>query len=186
MTSPRPPRADAIRNRARIMAAAHEQITAHGPTVSMEQIAAQAGVAVGTLYKHFPTKTDLVAAVVAASIAAVADDAETALRRAGEGSSALEEITGFLTRVVDAAAHDHAVKAAARALNAADPAARQDEARATRALDQLIRTAQTQGELRDDLTVDDLYLLFATAPTDQSPAVRARWLTLLLTGLTSR
>ncbi|WP_214106209.1 TetR/AcrR family transcriptional regulator [Acrocarpospora catenulata] len=186
MTSARPPRADAVRNRAKIMGAAHEQITAHGPGVSMEQIAAAAGVAVGTLYKHFLTKTELVAAVVAASITAVADDAEAARRRAANGSRALEEITGFLTRLVDTAAHDHAVKAAARTLNAADPATREDEARATRALGELIHAAQTAGDLRADFTVDDLYLLFSTAPTDQPSAVRARWLTLLLTGLAAR
>ncbi|MEU8201425.1 helix-turn-helix domain-containing protein [Streptosporangium sp. NPDC049046] len=186
MTSSRPQRADAVRNRAKIMAAAHEQITAHGPEVSMEQIASAAGFAVGTLYKHFPTKTDLVAAVVAASISAVADDAEAALRRADDGSPALEEITGFLTRLVDAAAHDHAVKAAARTLGATDPAARQDEVRATRALGELIHAARAKGDLRGDFTVDDLYLLFSTAPTDQPEPVRARWLALLLTGLASR
>ncbi|GAA0410646.1 TetR/AcrR family transcriptional regulator [Microbispora corallina] len=186
MSSPRPQRADAVRNRAKIMAAAHEQITANGPEVSMEQIATAAGFAVGTLYKHFPTKTDLVAAVVAASITAVADDAEAALSRTcDDGSPALEEITGFLTRLIDTAAHDHAVKAAARAL-AADPAALHDEARATAALDRLIHAAHQHGDLRPDFSVDDLYLLFSTAPTDQPAHVRARWLALLITGLTAR
>ena len=187
MTFRQPLRADAVRNRARIMTAAREQLTEHGPGVSMEQIAAASGVAVGTLYKHFPNKTDLVAAVVATSFAAVADDAEASLQRAGQGSPAMAEFTGFLTRLMETAAHAHAVKAAAQALNAdhpAHPAIQEVETRAARPLAQLIHTAQAQGDLRADFSVDDLRLLFFTFPTDQPPAARARWLTLLLTGLT--
>ncbi|MFE6621103.1 TetR/AcrR family transcriptional regulator [Streptomyces sp. NPDC057740] len=189
MTSPRPLRADAARNRARIMTAAHEQITEHGPEVSMEQIAAAASVAVGTLYKHFPNKTDLVAAVVAASFETVADDAENCLQRTNEGAPAMTELTGFLTRLMDTVAHNHAVKAAAYAVNAdhtAHPAMQEVETRATHALDQLVRAAQLQGGLRADFTVDDLYLMLSTVPADQPPAARSRWLALLLTGLTAR
>ncbi|MEV6781756.1 TetR family transcriptional regulator [Streptomyces sp. NPDC051098] len=69
MTPGRAPRADAVRNRNKILAAAGEQITAPGPEVGMDQIAAAAGVAIGTPYRHFPTKTDLVAAVVAEFVA---------------------------------------------------------------------------------------------------------------------
>ncbi|MEU6573452.1 helix-turn-helix domain-containing protein [Streptomyces sp. NPDC046805] len=188
MTSPRPLRADAARNRARIMTAAHEQITEHGPGVSMEQIAAASGVAVGTLYKHFPNKTDLVAAVVAAAFTAVAEDAEASLQRADQGSPAITEFTGFLTRLMDVAAHNHAVKAAARDLHAdhdAHPAMREVEARAAEALTRLVRAAQEQRGLRADFTVDDVYLLFSTFPADQPPAARERWLALVFTGLTA-
>ncbi len=189
MTPPRPLRADAARNRARIMAAAREQITEQGSGVSMEQIAAASGVAVGTLYKHFPNKTDLVNAVIAASFEPVADDAEDCMRRAGRGTPAMEELTGFLTRLVDTVAHNHAVKAAAEALNtdhAAHPAMKDVEIRVTGALGRLLDAARAQGDLRADCTVDDLYLMLYTVPADQPPAARARWLTLLLTGLTAR
>ncbi|MEV7737873.1 MULTISPECIES: TetR/AcrR family transcriptional regulator [Streptomyces] len=188
MTSPRPLRADAARNRTRIMTAAHEQITEHGPEVSMEQIAAAAGVAVGTLYKHFPNKSDLVTAVVATSFETLADDAEECLQRESQGSPAMAELTGFLSRVMDTVAHNRAVKAAAYALgadHAAHPAKQEVETRVTQALGPLIRTAQAQGGLRADFTLDDLYLMLSTLPADQPPTARARWLALLLTGLTA-
>ena len=171
------------------MAAAHEQITAQGSAVSMEQIAAASGVAVGTLYKHFPNKAELVNAVVAASFAEVATDAEDSLRRADQGSPAMSELEGFLTRLTDTIANNHAVKAAASSLNtdhATHPAMKDVETRVTAALDRLVRTAHEQGQLRADCTVEDLYLMLSTAPADQPPAARARWLALLLTGLTAR
>ena len=150
----------------------------------MDEIAAAAGVAVGTLYRHFPTKTDLVAAVIAEYTTHVADDVDAARERAAGGSRALEEITGFLGRVVEATATNHAVKAAARTLGArpADTAA---ESRAGTALTDLLQAGKSEGDIHPDVTVDDIYLLISTAPTDQPPTARARWLTLVLVGLTT-
>ncbi|MGW5656782.1 TetR/AcrR family transcriptional regulator [Streptomyces humi] len=185
MTPPRAPRADAVRNRKKILSAAGEQITRHGPEVGMDEIAAAAGVAVGTLYRHFPNKTDLVAAVVAEYVAHVADDAEAVLARVAAGGRALNELTAFLGRVIEQSATDRAVKAAAQALEA-EPGDRTDENRGSTAVAALIRAGQADGDIHPDVTVSDVYLLFSTAPTDQSPAARARWLTLVTPGLTTR
>ncbi|MFJ4557224.1 hypothetical protein ACIP4Q_14140 [Streptomyces massasporeus] len=96
--------------------------------------------------------------------------AEAVRERLASGSRAVDEITG--------------VKAAARALGA-DPVDRDAETRAGTALAALIQAGQADGDIHRDVTVDDIYLLFSTAPTDQPPAARARWLTLVLTGLTT-
>jgi AcrR family transcriptional regulator len=184
MSPARPPRADAVRNRTKILAAAREQITLHGPEAGMDEIATAAGVAVGTLYRHFPTKTDLVAAVIAEYVSQVAEDAESARERVGSGARAVDEITGFLDRIVEASATNHAVKAAAYALGA-DTGNKAEEDRASAALAALIHAAQAAGDLQPDVTVDDVYLLIITAPLDQPPAARARWLTLVLPGLTT-
>ncbi|SHN40171.1 TetR/AcrR family transcriptional regulator [Cryptosporangium aurantiacum] len=179
MTPSRPLRADAIRNRAKILAAARDQISAHGVEVGMDEIAAAAGVAVGTLYRHFPNKTELIAAVLGDFTDQTAADAEAAGRRVSEGARAADEIAGFLGRVLDAAAVNHAAKAAAKSLGAY-VGAPDAEQRAEAAMTQLIRAGQTEGDIYPDVTVGDIYLLVNTAPTDQPPPVRARWLALAL------
>ena len=184
MPQARAPRADAVRNRKKILDAAREQITLHGPEIGMDEIAAAAGVAVGTLYRHFPTKTDLVAAVIAEYVDDVAEHAQGALARAAEGARPVNEIAGFLEYVVEASATDRAVKAAAQDLGAT-PTNKAGEDRATAALAELIQAGQDDGDIHPDVTVEDLYLLFTSAPTDREPTARTRWLALVLRGLTT-
>jgi AcrR family transcriptional regulator len=66
LSAPRALRSDAVRNRARILAAARKVFARDGQEAQMDDIARRAGVGVGTLYRHFPTKTELVAAAVQA------------------------------------------------------------------------------------------------------------------------
>src|SRR5450759_1493922 len=73
----RPLRADALRNRARLLSAATEAFAAEGEDVALEAVAARAGVGIGTLYRHFPNRDALVVAAyqleVDALCAAAAD-----------------------------------------------------------------------------------------------------------------
>jgi len=178
----RQPRADAVRNRGRILAAAREQIAQHGPDVGMDAIAIEAGVAVGTLYRHFPTKEDLVTAIVDELMDGVADQAETALAHATSGAPAGDELTSFLRSLMTASAENQAAKAAAAALGASH-GPRAAEARVTAAITALIATGHRDGSIPPGVSVDDVYLLAGTAPYTQPPAVRERWLDLVLTGL---
>jgi len=87
----RAPRADARRNRDRILEVAEQYFAEHGVAGSLDQVAKNAGVGAGTLYRHFPTREDLLAALLAAredhltqqldAIRADSTDAATALHR---------------------------------------------------------------------------------------------------------
>jgi AcrR family transcriptional regulator len=67
------PRADAVRNRVKILDAAARVFTEQGAAASTEQVAAEAGVAIGTVFRHFPTKSDLLAAIMKDTLAELAD-----------------------------------------------------------------------------------------------------------------
>ena len=117
MTTDRLIRADAARNRERILENARSQITTHGPDISMVDIATAAGVAVGTLYRHFPTKTDLIAAVVTEQMERLVEVIDESLVRIESGQAqAGHELLRFIERVVEDAARDRALRAAALSL----------------------------------------------------------------------
>ena len=80
-------RVDAQRNRDRILEAARALVAETGVDATMEDIARHAGVAVGTLYRHFPAKEDLVAAVVEDSLAQMASLTEGALAAVHAGAA---------------------------------------------------------------------------------------------------
>ncbi len=147
----------------------------------MVEIARSAGIAVGTLYRHFPTKMDLVAAVVSGFVEQVADEADAAVARLNQGSPAFVELSGLLRYIVRESATNHAAKAAALDLNAdVDDAG--DVQRAAAAVQTLIDAARGDREVRDDLAIDDFYLLVANVP-HQPPADLDRLVDLLLFGI---
>ncbi|WP_326837686.1 helix-turn-helix domain-containing protein [Amycolatopsis rhabdoformis] len=184
MEPSRPLRADAVRNRTKILDAAREQITRLGPDVPMDTIAEAAGVAVGTLYRHFPTKTDLVTAVIGEHSELITQAIEAAAERVAGGADAMSEISALMSHIVEAAASDRAVKAAAQDVGA-EFLTPEQESRSRAATTAMIEAAQRDGRLREDVTADDFYLLILTAPTAVEPAVRARWLQLFLAGFTT-
>ena len=176
-------RADAVRNRTAILGAARQLVTEQGTEVAMGEIARVAGVAVGTLYRHFPNKADLLAAVVNEYVEALADDAQGAWECVEAGrSDADQELLGFLGRALEMISRSHAAKSVARALGAEVEYA-EPETRATEALGRLIEAGRSSGRLRRDLTVSDLYILMVFYPGDGPAEVRRRWLELIRTGL---
>ena len=176
-------RADAVRNRTAILEASKQLVTEQGAEVAMGEIARVAGVAVGTLYRHFPNKADLLAAVVNEYVEALADDAQGAWERVESGQAeADQELLDFLERALEMVARSHAAKTVARALGAEVEYA-EPENRATEALGRLIEVGRSSGRLRRDLTVSDLYILMVFYPGEGSVEVRRRWLELIRPGL---
>ena len=144
----RPLRADAQRNRDRVLRAARDAFAASGYGVPLDEIAARAGVGPGTVYRHFPSKEDLFAAVTAARVADLTDDA----RRRADDADPGRAFFDFLGRFRQEAA---AKRDLPDAIAIAGPL--QHDLRA--ALDVLLRRAQQAGAVRTDITTPDLIIL---------------------------
>jgi AcrR family transcriptional regulator len=92
----RPQRADAQRNRATLIAAARGLFTERGSDASLEEIARRAGVGVGTLYRHFPSRQDLIEAVYVEEVEALCRSAEDFT-----GGSSWDALVRWFDRFVD-------------------------------------------------------------------------------------
>jgi AcrR family transcriptional regulator len=175
-------RVDASRNRSAILGAARTLVAAHGSDVGMDEIARQAGVAVGTLYRHFPTKGHLVGAVMDALAEGILADLDAALARIDAGGSAIDEIAALFYRVAVDNARDRALRDAAANLGTASVI--RIKRHAVAALGRMVTAAHSQGALRPDITASDVVLLMGTLPGERTPErARRRWVELTLRGL---
>ena len=174
---PRPLRADARRNRERILAAATAAFAADGLSVPLDEIARRAGVGPGTLYRHFPAKEALWEAVLHDQMQRLADEAE-ALHRAGDPGEAL---LGFIDRLVTEAApkRDLADALASTGTDVSSTLAG-TAARLREAIGALLAAAQRSGSIRGDIGLAELMailsgILFALRgrPGDQPDPHRA-------------
>ncbi|MGW7411414.1 TetR/AcrR family transcriptional regulator [Streptomyces sp. NPDC054863] len=96
------PRADALRNRERIVAAAREMFVEHGPEVPLDEIARRAVVGNATLYRHFPDRKDLIHEVVLSVLSRTAERAEAALLAAAEeGGDPFDAMRNFVHEAAD-------------------------------------------------------------------------------------
>ncbi|KAB2378100.1 TetR/AcrR family transcriptional regulator [Actinomadura montaniterrae] len=95
----RAPRADVRRNRARLLAAARELFLRDGAGASLEGVARRAGVGVGTLYRHFPTRQDLLEALLADAYDALAERGRELLASPEPGRALLTWLDGFVAAV---------------------------------------------------------------------------------------
>jgi AcrR family transcriptional regulator len=160
----------------------------------MDAIADGAGVAVGTLYRHHPTKAALVDAVLQDSVDRIADAAEGSLARVDGGADALSELSDLFRLVAARHAVDATVKQVAESLGASVPLidagvvpdfrTGSPEARAWDAIQRLLHAAQAAGTVRADLTPADLLALLAGVPGEAAGAdVRDRYVEVVLAGI---
>jgi AcrR family transcriptional regulator len=154
MTPPvRALRADAARNRELLLAAAEDEFAERGLDASVADIAHRAGVAKGTVFRHFATKEDLIAAIVSGHMAALAAHARRLLDAADPGAALLE----FLTVAADQRQrHDVTFLMSASAGNSKVAQVR-DEVYA--GVEALVDRARAGGAIRPDVTGTDVFLL---------------------------
>ncbi|MGH8909252.1 MAG: TetR/AcrR family transcriptional regulator [Egibacteraceae bacterium] len=179
----RPLRADALRNRARILAAARALFAERGPQAPTDAIAERAGVAVGTLYNHFATKEELLEAALADRVAEITALARAALERATEGADPWTEVVGLIRALAAAHMEDRALKAGVGSARASAVYGRAG-GDLFEAAGKLIERAQTAGQLRGDVDAMDIVLLLGGLPGPEvTPAVRERHLDIVISGL---
>lgn len=155
---PRPLRADAAANRARVLEAATAAFTEHGLDVALDDIARRAGVGAGTVHRHFPTKAALVDAVITTDVEALAREAR-ALSDADEPVGAL---CGFLETMVQRGAVSHALAARlAQCGTDVDVIVAGPVAELRAAVAELLRQAREAGGIRDGVDEGSLDALLA-------------------------
>ena len=173
--APEPPDGAAVRNtgdheppsRERVLSAAARVFAADGLDAPMPAVAAEAGVGVGTIYRAFGSKEELVAALAADRVDWFAREAEAALRE----PDAWQAFVHLLSRTAERQAEDYVVtEALARIYDHAYVQEAQD--RASNVTRQLIERAKQEGSLRKDFDAADLQMLFAALGAAQQSMPR--------------
>ena len=147
-------RADARRNREAVIAAAKKLFAAHGLEAQMPDVAKAANVGVGTVYRHFPTKDDLIAAMAAERFERLAEKAREAL----EIDDAWEGVADFIRFSAQIQADDRGLcEVMGSRPEVMDAAAR--AAGLPELCERLVKRAQRSGELRRDLAWEDIPMI---------------------------
>jgi AcrR family transcriptional regulator len=149
----RKPRADALRNRDRLLEVARAAFSAGGPEASLEAVARTAGVGIGTLYRHFPTREALFEAVYRSEVEQLADLAER-LKKKERPIEALREWMHSIGKFVATKKGVSTALALATAKDSAPASYSAD--RLTRGLGLLLEQAIAAGEVRSDVGPEDL------------------------------
>jgi AcrR family transcriptional regulator len=150
----RKPRADAVRNRERVLKAAKMVFSAGGAEASLETVAHTAGVGIGTLYRHFPTREALFEAVYRREVQQLADQAEQLLKQKLRPVEALRRWLHSNVKFVATKKGMAAALALAAYKNSELFSFSFDQL--TRAVRGLLDHAIAAGEIRDDISPEDL------------------------------
>jgi AcrR family transcriptional regulator len=182
----RPLRADAQRNRDRLVEIAVQAFSNDGPDVTLDSIAKAAGVGIGTLYRHFPTREALIEAAYRNELTKLTDAAPDLLKTMDPDQALRTWMDHFVAYMTTKRGMGDALKALVA--SGGNPFAHSREL-ITNALDQLLTAAVTAGSIRPDANVEDIFMSLAGvsmvgdhAQPDQS----ARLLDLLMDGLRYR
>lgn len=181
----RPMRADARRNRAKLLEIAKESFATEGLSVPVDEIARRAGLGAGTMHRHFPTKESLLEAIVVSHVELLVDEAQ-ALNDAAEPG---EAFFGFCFGMVERGTANRALAevlagvgfdAQARVAVVAE--------QLERALERLVQRAQAAGAVRSDIGMAEVRALlnsihFATERENGDGQMAMRVMTVICDGL---
>jgi AcrR family transcriptional regulator len=163
----RKPRADAQRNRERILEVAKEAFTRSGANTSLDDIAKQAGVGAGTLYRHFPTRDELLEAVYRTEVEKLA----AAERKFAETLPPIEALRAWMLLFVDYIAAKQIIAPALNTLvGGPSKVFEASYAQVWEAIRALVKRAMKSGDIRKDLDpIDLLRALIGVANVSTSP-----------------
>jgi AcrR family transcriptional regulator len=178
----RPLRADARRNRERVLEAAKAVFSEQGREAQMDDVARKAGVGVGTVYRHFPTKEALVSALATSMFETVLDHARAAL----EIEDPWEAFTTALWRGGEILASDRAFNEIVG--QAQMPFSEEIQLEMLTVFSELLQRAKDSGDLRPDVVLDDIPMFMcgigmATVKPHQCPGSWRRHLAIIIDGL---
>jgi AcrR family transcriptional regulator len=175
-------RADAVRNREAVLSAAQEVFAEAGLDAPLEEIARRAGVGIGTLYRRFPCREQLVSAALIDKITAYADAAERALAEPDPWAG----FSGFVQRICAMQAGDRGLSDLLLITLAPGQQLEAIRERANRSVIALIDKAKAAGRLRADMVGEDLLLMLignraiAAAAGGDAPRALPRFVALML------
>jgi len=187
VTEEKPLRADARRNRAKVLEAAEAVFAAKGTGAPTEEVAREAGVGIGTVFRHFPTKEALLEAVLYARLDRFVDEADTVVAQnaADAGAAFFTFLTSWIEMSSAKNAYFEALTTAG--VNVLGPGSEiRDRLRAS--LGVLLKRAQDSGAVRADLTIAELIpVIIGTAKAAEhvgsDGALRDRTVAILFDGL---
>jgi AcrR family transcriptional regulator len=181
----RPLRADARRNRERVLTAAREVFAEQGREAQMDDVARRAQVGVGTVYRHFPTKEALVDALVAEAFSRLLDVAKEQAQR---DDDAWDALVTTLWAGAEILAGDRALSAIMTEMYGPVNVELETQLEMAETLTTLVEGAQAAGALRPDVMLDDVSMLMcgigmATAKPHGVPDAWRRHLAIVIDGL---
>jgi AcrR family transcriptional regulator len=182
--APRPLRADARRNRERVISAAAVVFAEQGHEAQMDDVAKRAGVGVGTVYRHFPTKEALIEALAVNCFEKIVAAGKEALLN----PDPWEAFSGALWAGAELTASDRSFTEIVGELSGPMPLPPSLQCEMEETYGELIRRAQASGELRADLVLDDVGMFMCgigvgARKTHTCPDAWKRHLAIIIDGL---
>ncbi|MCM3173652.1 TetR/AcrR family transcriptional regulator [Paenibacillus sp. MER 99-2] len=148
-------RADAQKNRDKLLHVAHTIFATEGIAVSMDEIARRAGVGVGTVYRHFPTKEDLFGAVIYRHKMRLMEEADRLLHHDNPGDAFFQ----YFTKIIDEGIANKAITDALVSTLTIEAGSSELANEFWQGITRLLEQAQQHGSVRADVSIEDIKIM---------------------------